>query len=71
MRTRVLEKPGRVDHALAEEPAEEIVSAVVVFADDPLVLILRMNGDFGDEVRDGPLEVERRERVLHEQVTFA
>jgi hypothetical protein len=52
-------------------PAEEVVAAVVVLANDPLVLLLRVNGDLGDEVRDGPLEMERRERVLHEQVTVA
>ena len=68
---RVLEKAGRVDHPLSEEPAEEVVASVVVLAHDALVLLLRVNGDFGDEVRDGPLEVKRRERVLHEQVTVA
>jgi hypothetical protein len=67
---RVLEERGRVDHALAEEPAEEIVTAIVVFANDATILILAVDRHLGHEVGDRPLEVLRCERVLHELFRF-
>ena len=64
----VLEEGARVDHPFAQEPAEEVVAPVVVLAHDARILLFGVNRDFGDEVRDGPLEMAPRELVLDELV---
>ena len=66
----VQEERRRVDHAVAEEPAVEVVAAIVVLADDALVLLLRMDRHFRDEVGDEPLQMAARDRVLHELVAI-
>ena len=64
----VAEEARRVDHAVAEEGLEEVVAAVVVLADDALVLRLRVDGHLGDHPRDEELHVVARERVRDEAV---
>ena len=63
-----LKKPRGVDHALAEEGLEEVVAAVVVLADDALVLLHRVDGHLGDHPGDEELHVVARERELDETV---
>ena len=53
----VVEDGARVDHPVAEEGLEEVVAAVVVLADDALVLRLRVDGHLGDHPREEELEV--------------
>ena len=63
-RSRLVAEEARgVDHALAEERLEEVVPAVVVLADDALVLRHRVDGHLGDHPRDEELHVVGGERV--------
>ena len=61
-------KPAGVDHAVAEERLEEVVAAVVVLADDALVLRLRVDGHLGDHAREEQLRVIHRQLVGDEVV---
>ena len=65
---RRLEGGGRVNHGFTEAPLEEVVTAVVVLADDAAVLRLGVNRHFGQEVREGPADVRVREPERHRLV---
>lgn len=48
---------GGIDHSRPKEPAEEIITTIVVFADNALILRLGVNRDLRKEVRNDPLQV--------------
>ena len=65
------EVSGGIHHALAQEGSEEVVAAVVVLPHDPAVLVLGVDRDLGDEVRERPDEVLPGQGVGDEEVAVA
>ncbi len=65
----VTKECARVHHALTEEGIEEVVAAIVVLANDALVLFLGVDGDLGNEAGDEELQVVLRQRITDELAT--
>jgi hypothetical protein len=62
-----LEEGRRIDHAIAKECAEKVIAAVVVIANDALVLRLRVDHDLRDELGQQKLYVVTYKIVVEEQ----